>query len=88
MAALRRIEQTFRCCAVHHHLAGDEPEPPPLRLGEECVGTLRMHAAIDEGGRRAVAQELVEEEPRLGRGVASIREPCFLDEGVALQPVE
>ena len=88
VAALGRIAQGFGRVAIHQHLARDHERVAPLRFREEGIGRLRMHRAERARGRRAVAQQLVEEETRNAFAMRRVRKPLFLDEGVFVQPIE
>ena len=69
LALLGRVEQARRRTAVHHHLAGDHARVAALALGEEGLHRFRPHGAVDHGRGGAVAQQLVEKEPRRGGGM-------------------
>ncbi len=88
VAALRRIGERYGRVAIHHHLAGDHARAAPFALGEERVDRLGVDGAIDARRRRALAEQLVEEEARHRLAVAEIGEFLLLDEGVFLQPIE
>ena len=88
IAAFRRVAQRFRRVAVHQDLPREHQRVAPLRFREEGFGRLRMHRAKGDSGRRAVAQELVEEETRIAGAMGRICKLLFLDEGVFSQPFE
>ena len=59
-----------------------------MRLGEEGFGRLLVHRAIGGDRRRAVADHLVEEQPRDAAAVLGVAELRLFREGVVVQPVE
>ena len=88
VAALRRIGERRGRVPVHHRLAGDHAGAAPLGRGEECVDRLRMDRAIDHGGGRAAADELVEKELGNPRAMTGIDEFLLFDKRIVVQPVE
>ena len=88
VAPLGSVEQPCRRAAVHHHLAGDHPRVAAVAFGEERLGGFGSDGAIDDRRGRAVAEQLVEEEPGHPPGMGGIGELLLLDEGILLQPFQ
>ena len=88
IAGLRRVAQPVGRVAVHHHLAGDDPACCARRLGEEGFGRCLVHRAIGGDRRRAVADHLVEEQPRDAAAMLRVGELRLFGKGVGVQPVE
>ena len=59
-----------------------------MRLGEEGFGRLLVHRAIGGDRRRALADHLVEEQPRDAAAMLGVLELRFFRKGVFVQPVE
>lgn len=88
IARLRRVADGGWGVAVHHHLAGDGQHVAVVGLGEEGLGRLFVHRTVGSDGRRAVADQFVEEEPCDAPCMLGVDEFRFRRKSVFVQPVE
>ena len=88
VAGLRRVGEALGRIAVHHHLAADDAHAARQRLGEERVRALAVDGTIGGDRRRAVADQLVQEQARDAPAVLRVAELRLFGKGVGVQPVE
>ena len=88
ITGLGSVGQVVRGVAVHHHLAGDQPQVQALGLFEQGIHRFRVHAAEYQCGGGAVAQQFLEEDLRHLVGVGLVGKLLFAREGVGVQPVQ
>ncbi len=88
VAALGGVGQVVRRVAVHHHLAGDQAQVQAPGGLEQRFHRLPVHAAEDQRGGGAVAQQFLQEDLGDLVGMGLVAELALGGEGIGVQPVQ
>ncbi len=88
VAALGGVGQVVRRVAVHHHLAGDQAQVQAPGGLEQRFHRLPVHAAEDQRGGGAVAQQFLQEDLGDLVGMGLVTELALGGEGIGVQPVQ